>query len=82
MSDYYKDDGWLVVVTTERMGGGSPLTEAYVVATKNESDAKATVQKMLSSGQRIHGLVRQSAGVMETYSLFPGKWTTLPVANP
>ena len=82
MSDLYEEDGWLVVVITQRMGGGRPLTELYAVATKEKDDAAAIVQKQLSEGESIYGFVRQPANVMQGYSLFPGKWSKQPVINP
>ena len=61
-------DGQVVLVTTEPLGGGSPVRSVYFVAEQDPETAKAIIGAMLASNEKVEAWAVLSSRI-ETWRL-------------
>ena len=81
MTDFYVDDGSLVVINVPRPGATFPLQRAYAVAEKDHAAARAIVGKDLPEDEPIIAVTTLPAVVMKALKLAPGKYTGWPTVR-
>lgn len=67
--------GWIVRVTTKRMGGGAPAVELFEVAVKDPNAAVEKVRKVAGAGRDtdVETAVRLSLKEVTGLGLSPGE---------
>ena len=81
MTDFYTDDGSLVVISVPRLGSTYPLQRAYAVAEKDHSIARNILKGSLPEDEPIIAVTTLPAAVMKELKLAPGKYTGWPVVR-
>ena len=78
MTDFYTDDGCLVVINVPRVGATFPLQRAYAVAEKDHDAARKIVGDDLPEDEPILAVTTLPGVVMKELKLAPGKYTGWP----
>jgi hypothetical protein len=70
----YRDmaDGQVVLVTTEPLGGGSPVRSVYFVAEKDPEKAKAIIGAMMAPNEKVEAWGRLPEAAVKALGLKPG----------
>ena len=71
-------NGQLVLVTTERLEGGSPLKVVYLVAEEDPTKAAATVAALMAPNEKVESLGPLPEAVLEALKIKPGDFTHYP----
>ena len=65
-------DGQVVLVTTEPLGGGSPVRSVYFVAEQDPEKAKAIIGAMMAPNEKIEAWGRLPEAAVKALGLKPG----------
>src|SRR5258708_35884970 len=65
-------DGQVVLVTTEPLGGGSPVRSVYFVAEKDPEKAKAIIGAMMAPNEKVEAWGRLPEAAVKSLELTPG----------
>jgi hypothetical protein len=75
MADFVPTAGQLVVVTTQRLGGGKPLRAPFVVAEPNPTKAEDLVRSVLTADETVKAVCPLTAEWLRPFGLQPGQFT-------
>jgi uncharacterized C2H2 Zn-finger protein len=78
MTDFYTDEGCLVVISVPRVGATFPLQRAYAVAEKDHRTARHMMEKALPDDEPILAITTLPAEVMRELKLRPGEHISWP----
>lgn len=78
MTEFYTDDGCLVVISIPRLGATYPLQRAYAVAEKDHDLARSIVEKDLPEDEPIIAVTTLPAPVIRELKIAHGKYTGWP----
>ncbi len=81
MTDFYTDDGCLVVISVPRPGATFSLQRAYAVAEKDHGAARNIVGDGLPDDEPIIAVTTLPAAVMKELKLAPSKYTGWPAVR-
>lgn len=73
MTEFYTDDGCLVVISIPRVGATFPLQRAYAVAEKDHQTARVMMEDALPEDEPIVAVTTLPAAVMRELKLSPGE---------
>jgi hypothetical protein len=65
-------DGQVVLVTTEPLGGGSPVRSVYFVAEEDPEKAKAIIGAMMAPNEKVEAWGRLPEAAVKALGLKPG----------
>jgi hypothetical protein len=65
-------DGQVVLVTTEPLGGGSPVRSVYFVAEQDPEKAKAIIGAMMAPNEKVEARGRLPEAAVKALGLKPG----------
>jgi hypothetical protein len=65
-------DGQIVLVTTEPLGGGSPVRSIYFVAEQDPEKAKAIIGAMMAPNEKVEAWGRLPEAAVKALGLKPG----------
>jgi hypothetical protein len=68
-------NGQVVLVTTEPLGGGSPVRSVYFVAEQDPAKAEAIIAAMMAPNERIEAWGPLPEQAVEALGLKPGDFT-------
>ncbi len=68
-------DGQVVLVTTERLEGGSPLRSVYFVAEQDPETAKAIIGAMMAPNEKVEAWGRLPEAAVKALGLKRGDFT-------
>lgn len=68
------NDGWAVVVRTERLGGGMPSYEIFWVAEPVALDAENLIKGLCTSDQHVVAAKPVSGKALSAMEIAPGKY--------
>src|SRR5467141_3240345 len=68
-------DGQVVLVTTEPLGGGSPVRSVYFVAEKDPEIAKAIIGAMMAPNEKVEAWGRLPEAAVKALGLKRGDFT-------
>jgi len=69
-------DGQVVLVTTEPLGGGSPVRSVYFVAEQDPEKAKAIIGAMMAPNEKVEAWGRLPEAAVKALGLKPGASST------
>ena len=72
-------NGQLVLVTTERLGGGSPLKVVYLVAEEDPAKAAAIVAALIAPNEKVEALGPLPEAVLEALKNKARRFHALPM---
>ena len=68
-------NGQVVLVTTEPLGGGSPIRSVYYVAEQDPAKAAATIAAMMAPNERVEAWGPLPEAAVKALGLKPGDFT-------
>lgn len=68
-------DGQVVLVTTEPLGGGSPVRSVFFVAEMDPARAEAAVAAMMAPNERVEAVGSLPEAAVKALGLKPGDFT-------
>jgi hypothetical protein len=68
-------DGQVVLVTTEPLGGGSPVRSVYFVAEQDPEAAKAIIEAMMAPNEKVEAWGRLPEAAVKALGLKRGDFT-------
>lgn len=68
------NDGWAVIVKTERLSGGAPSYEIFWVAEPVASDAENLIKGLCTSDQHVVATKPVTGKALSAMAIAPGKY--------
>jgi hypothetical protein len=67
--------GYIVRVTTARLGGGEPSHVPYVVAEGDPAKAEQLIRRIMTADEQVTAIYPLPASAVEAFGLEPGQFT-------